>query len=1200
MQIKNMFEKDISRDIKGVIKVGQNDEENIYQELDEYVVTNELLKHFTKFFSNYSKGIQSPTDDIGVWISGFFGSGKSHFLKILSYILDSNLEVHGRRPIDFFKEDGKITNPMVIGDMEAATNVSSDVILFNIDSKASSQSNSNKEPILDVFVNVFNEMRGFSPNKPFLADFEKRLDEENKLDDFKQEFESISGKSWEKDGRSEFKFVRRFIIQSIVNIGFMNEEDAKYWASNAENNYEYSIEDFANEVKDYCINKGNNHHVVFLVDEVGQYIADDTKLMLNLQTIVEELGIKCHGKAWVVVTSQQNIDDITRDIKGMDFSKIQGRFKARLSLSSSNVDEVIRRRILAKTDVAQQTLEAEYPSFEPILKNILTFEKSAEMKTYENAQDFANIYPFVPYQFNRVQDVLTSIREHSSSGKHMADGERSMLALFQESAIEIKDKSDGDLVPFNIFYNAIEQFIDHTNSQVINKARDNKELYPFDVEVLKVLFMIKHVKEIKATSKNLTTLLISNINEDRLELQNKVDKSLSRLLEQTLIQKNGEVYSFLTNEEQDINREIKNQIVDNGEVLDYAADRIFQEIYKKPKYRYSNRYNFQFNQSIDNKKINNREFDIGMRIITPFYVSELIDSSQTTFEEGNMHNILKGLSESNNEVVVHLLSDLTVFDEIKEALQIKKYLTKKSADMKVELRSRKQEEYNDKIERIKLFLESSIKDATIYVKGDKVDIAEKNVESRLDEAMGKLVDKVYNKLTYMDFSPDKSDIKKELTTEYQQTLVAGVTKSMNAANDMDNYISDQSKLHNTITLKSLLNRYSKAPYGFVNLDIQWLVASLFAQRRIALTINSENITLRNTDALKILDYLTKTDYSEKLLVSEIEIVDIGKVRRVKEVLKEVYGLNLTYDNDEKIMDEFKRVNKDKINEIDNCLLEFKISNNRYPGRKILDESKELFNDANNKKNTSQFYNYVSDNYEEFLDLADDLDPVLAFFNGSQKAIFDESCEVYRVFEENMNLINDSELSDCASQIDKIISMPNPYSNIKKLPELNNKFNTRFDEILEDKKIIVLNGINNDFESVISKLTTDELKDKFEIKVNSKFESLKNKLSLEKNIAIINGIITESDNLKSSLANEINSYIESISRPPQVGSGNNGGQEIGGSDVRVPIEVDIDIITITESPNKKFKSESDIDEFLQKLKAELKNKLENADIINLKL
>lgn len=1194
MQIKNMFEKDIDRDIKGVIKVGQNDDENIYQELDEYVVTNELLKHFTKFFSSYNKGIQSPTDDIGVWISGFFGSGKSHFLKILSYILDSNLKVHGRKPIDFFKEDGKIKDSMVIGDMEAATNVSSDVVLFNIDSKSSSQSSSNKDDILNVFVKVFNEMQGYCGGMPFLADFEKKLDAKNKFEEFKTEFENINGMDWE-ESRDEFYFISDDIIQSVVNIGFMSENEANNWASKAEENFKYSIEDFANEVNEYCINKGNNHHVIFLVDEVGQYIADDTKLMLNLQTIVEELGIKCHGKAWVVVTSQQNIDDITRDIKGMDFSKIQGRFKTRLSLSSSNVDEVIRRRILAKTDVAQKTLEAEYPSFEPILKNILTFEKSAEMKTYENARDFANIYPFVPYQFNRVQDVLTSIREHSSSGKHMADGERSMLALFQESAIEIKNGSEGQLVPFNIFYNAIEQFIDHTNSQVINKARDNKELYPFDVEVLKVLFMIKYVKEIKSTSKNLTTLLISNINEDRLELQNKVDKSLSRLLEQTLIQKNGEVYSFLTNEEQDINREIKNQIVDNGEVLDNAANRIFQEIYPKNKYRYSNRYNFQFNQSIDNKKINNREFDIGMRIITPFYTSDLSDCSQATFEESNMHNILKGLSESNNEVVVHLLSDLTVFDEIKEALQIQKYLTKKSAEMKVELRSRKQEEYNDKIERIKLFLESSIKDAIIYIKGDKVDIAEKNVESRLDESMGKLVDKVYNKLSYMDFAPDKSDIKKELTNEYQQTLIASETKAMNAVNDMDSYISDQSKLHNTLTLKSLINRYSKAPYGFVNLDVQWLLASLFAQKRIVLTINSDEISLRNTDASKILDYLTKNEYLEKLLVSEKEVIDSSKIRKVKEVLKEVYSLNLTHDNDERIMDEFKRVNTSKIEEIDKCLLEFRISN-KYPGKSILEESKELFNDANNKKNTLQFYNYVSDNDEEFLDLADDLDPVLAFFNGSQKAIFDESREVSKVYEENINLINDSDLSDVASEIDRIISMPNPYSNIRKLPELNNKFTTHFDGILEDKKTIILNGIKEDYESIKLRLNTDELKAKFENKFISEFDSLKNKLDSEKNIAIIDGITMESENLKNNCIHEIDLFINSITPiyPPE------GAINKPVSPQPIPVEVDVDIKTITLSPKVKIESEDQIDEFLQKVKTELKNKLENADIINLKL
>lgn len=1171
-----MFEKDITRDIKGVIKVGQNDEENIYQELDEYVVTNELLKHFNKFFSNYSKGIQNPTDDIGVWISGFFGSGKSHFLKILSYILDSNLKVHGRRPIDFFKEDGKIKDALVIGDMEAATNVNSDVILFNIDSKADPN-----DDILSVFVKIFNEMQGYCSGMPFLAEFEKKLDAKNKFNEFKQEFKNINGEEWE-NSRDEFYFISDDIIQSVVNIGFMSENEANNWALKAEENYNYSIEDFANEINEYCINKGNNHHVIFLVDEVGQYIADDTKLMLNLQTIVEELGIKGHGKAWVIVTSQQNIDDITKDIKGMDFSKIQGRFKTRLSLSSSNVDEVIRRRILAKTDVAQKTLEAEYSTFEPILKNILTFEKSAEMKTYESAKDFANIYPFVPYQFNRVQEVLTSIREHSASGKHMADGERSMLALFQESAIEIKEGSDGQLIPFNIFYKAIAQFIDHTHSQVINKAIENNQLYDFDVEVLKVLYMIKHVKAIKSTSKNLTTLLIDNINQDRLDLQNKVDKSLSRLLEQTLIQKNGEVYTFLTNEEQDINREIKNQIVDPGEVLDNAANRIFQEIYPKNKYRYSNRYNFQFNQSIDNKKINNKEFDIGMRIITPFYASDLNDSSQMTFEEENMHNVLKGLSESNNEVIVHLLSDLTVFDEIKEALQIQKYLTKKSADLKVELRSRKQEEYNDKIERIRLFLEASIKDATIYVKGDKVDIAEKNVESRLDEAMSKLVSKVYNKLNYMDFAPDKSDIKKELTKEYQQTLVSSVSESMNALNDLDDYISDQFKMHHTITLKSLLNRYSKAPYGFINLDIQWLVASLFAQKRITLTINNEDISLKNTGDSKILEYLTKTEYFEKLLISKKEEIDKIKIKNVKEVLKEVYDLPVNYDNDERIMDEFKRVNEIKLKSINDCLSEFRISN-KYPGKKTLEDSRELFNDANNKKNISQFYNFVSDNNEEFLDLADDLDPVLSFFNGSQKEIFNESCIVYTVYEENKNLINDSELTDNALKINTIISMPKPYSKIKDLPELNKEFNSRFDEILGEKRSIILNDINKDLESVLLMLTSDELKIEFENKFMHRFDSIKDKLSSEKNIAVINGITIESENLKDNCIIEIKNF---------------GPVDIDESNPK--IEKDIDIRNIALSSKVKIESESEIDEFISKLKSKLKEEFENVDIINLKL
>ena len=1182
MKIEEMFKKDINRRIKGVITVDKN-EELIYQELDEYVVTKELLKHFTKFYSSYTDGIRNDTEDMGVWISGFFGSGKSHFLKILSYLLDSNLDVKGKKPLDFFKEDKKIEDPIVLGNMESAANLDTDVILFNIDSKAGVNSSSQKDSILKIFVNVFNEARGYCGDKPFLADLEKQLDEEGKYEIFKEEFYSLSNKSWEEKGRSQFKFVKRYIVESLVNIGFTDYDAAKDWVDNQEKDYSYSIEDFAEEIKDYCIKKGNNHHVVFLVDEVGQFIADDVKMMLNLQTLVEQLGDKCHGKAWVIVTSQQNIDDITKDIKGIDFSKIQGRFNTRLSLSSSNVDEVIRRRILAKNDMAQQILESEYVNIDAILKNIFTFENSAAMKTYGDAKNYADIYPFVPYQFDLVQNVLTSIRENSASGKHMADGERSMLALFQESAIAVSDLEDGHLVPFNLFYEAVDEFIDHTHSQVINKATENECLNEFDVEVLKVLFMVKYVKEIKATSKNITTLMISKVDEDRVELNKKVDKSLERLLEQTLIQKNGQVYSFLTNEEQNVNRKIKQEIVDTGEVLDNAANRIFSEIYPKNKYRFSNRYNFAFNQFIDNKKISNKEYDIGLRIITPKYESNIYDSSQTSFGGDNFHNILKGMSEENNEVILHLSNDLTVFDEIEECLKIQKFLTKNSTDLKPELRARKQEEYNDKIGRIKLFLESSIKDATVYIKGDKVDISEKNVESRIDEAMERLVRKVYSKLSQMDFAPDKIDVKKAIGEEHQTTFITTETRCLNALNELDRYISEQSKRHNSVTLKSLLYKYSKAPYGYVNLDIQWLVATLFAQKRISLKLNSNEITLKEYGVDKILDYLTNLTYFEKLLIDERFGTDPNIMNKVKEILREVYDTNLLNDDDELIMDEFLRVNKLKLDSVNECLLEFKFLD-KYPGKETLEKAKELFNDISQKKSISKFYTFVPSLESDLKSIGEKLEPVLAFFNGSQKRIFKESCSVYDIYDKNKNFISDSELSKTATEIKEIIDMPIPYSDIRRLPELNNSFNIKFDQILEEKCKFVLLGIDSDFDSVISRLTDDELKKEFENRVILTFESLKQNLSSEKNIAVINGYTTQSENIKSNFINEIQDFI----------------QKRGGVVPPEPVEVDVDIKEITHSAKVKLESNEEIDEFFENIKNILKNKLDDADSVNLRL
>ena len=1202
MKIGDMFEKPIDREINGVIKVGQKDEENIFQELNEYVVTDELRKHFKEFFSVYNNSLNNPTDNIGVWITGFFGSGKSHFLKILSYILDSDLKVENmdnpgeiRRPIDFFKEDNKIEDPMVIADMVNASSVSADVILFNIDSK-SSNSESEKDKILDVFLKVFNEMRGYCTEYPFLADFEKKLEEEHLYEEFKITFKSINGEEWEEK-RDEYYYVYEDIIETIVKIGFMSEEAANNWADKAEDNFNMSIEKFAREVNSYCNSKGRNHHVIFLVDEVGQYIGEDTKLMLNLQSITEDLGSKCKGKAWVVVTSQESIDDIV-EVKGKDLDKIQGRFKTRLSLTSSSVDEVIRKRILTKKEPVYESLKASYPQYESILKNKFMFTESANMNNYTNSDEFAAIYPFVPYQFNLLQSVLTAIREHGASGKHLGEGERSMLAVFQDSAKTMIDDEEETLVPFNKFYDALAKFIDHSHSSVIIKAGKNPALNEFDVEVLKVLFLIKYVKEIEANLNNIAILMVSEINQDIAELKDNIKDSLEKLEQQTLILKNGEVYSFLTNEEQDINREIKNENVELGEVLNEASKRIFYEVYTDKKYMYSNKYNFGFNQSIDTINQGMHKHDIGIRIISPYYEFNHEYSEQSTLseisEDEKNQIALKALSENNNEVIIYLNGEFDIFKEIQEILQIERYLQKNRVGMDPTIKANKYEELKDKKQRVLRLLQNSLKHADIFVNGSKSEIGEKNPKERINDAMEMLVKKVYHKLDYMDFSPDEDDIINTINESSQETLSPEQTESHNALDDMDNYIKQQSDKFIKPSLKTIFSRFTSAPYGFIDVDVQWLIAKLFSQNRITLLINSEPISLKNYKADEILKFISAKEYKDKVLVEKKKETSKKKIKITKNVFKDIFGDVIKSDNDEVIMDKFIKESNKKLTEIKDCLTFYR-ANINYPGKEILINAQDLLMNVISKKSTDQFYNYIFDNENDLLDMGEETYPIIQFFNTNQKKIFDDAYQVHKIFESNKNYIDDMELIEIANNIDTILNMHSPYHKIKDLPHLKEEFLEKHNQIIAQEKINPQRDIEIAFNELMDILNEDyeykeELKTTYEQVFKKDYDNLNDKLVKAQDIATIRGITDQAYILKNKCLDKINKFKESKNK------------ETGTTTVTEPKpkSIDVSVRYITSKSNVQIKTEEDLDLFLNRIKSEVKKRLEENDIVNLKL
>ena len=1212
MQIKDMFKKLITRDIQGVVIAGQGEKTNIATELEEYVVTPELQRHFADFFAAYAKGINGETTKMGVWISGFFGSGKSHLLKILSYVLDNEV-VGGKRAMDYFIDDKKIIDPMVLADMQLAANTPADIIIFNIDAKSESDGKSNKDAIVNVFLKVFNNSLGFCGSIPYLADLERKLTEDEKYELFKETYRKVTGHDWYAE-RHEFLSRQDGVVDALIEMGYMSEKAAWNWCDAAIGDYQISIEDFAKRVKSYIERKGNNHHVVFLADEIGQYIGDDSKLMLNLQTVTEELGKECNGKAWVIVTSQQDIDSITK-VKGNDFSKIQGRFDTRLSLSSANVDTVIKKRILDKTDTAAQTLRLLYEQKATIIKNLIVFNDGVEKKLYANEQDFSEVYPFIPYQFNLLAGVLTSIRTHGASGKHLSEGERSMLALFKESAMALKDEGVGAIVPFHRFYDALENFLDHSHKGVIIKAYDNSYINPehkdkdvFAVNVLKTLFMIKYVLEIESNMDNITSLMIENIDDDRIEVKGRVEEALKVLMRQMLVQKNGSHYVFLTDEEQEINREIDSQNVELAEVINKVSEMIFEDIFTDKRYRYpafNGRYSFNFNQAVDDRPYKaNQNYDIGVRILTPWY------------EGGNDDLTLRMMAGQKNEVLASLPKDAAFLDEIRQYLKIEKFLRLNTFTQLAKyemIKEAKRVEMRERNANAKLYLTESLKEATIYVNGDVPHISAKEVSARISEAIGKLVQTVYNKLSYITAAMSEAEIRKMFHSSNSMTLglEGAADANTHALDEVLQFIASNTDMHMKTSMKTVKDRFMKAPYGFVEDDVHWLVARLFKRGDLAFTVNGESVNQNNKTEEDLIGFITKKAFVEKLLLEKRIRVNEKDKKAVRDVMKELFGTAGSAEDEDSIMKNFQRYAQNTVGEI--LRMELQYEKYAYPGKRVLDTGKRLMQQVSQMQSPPDFFRHVSGSREDFYDFAEDYELVKTFFAGEQKQIFTEALNILAIYDDSKTYIVDEDLEKIAADMRHIVQQDKPYQNIPKLPELRRQFLEAYMEILTREEKPVLDAVEQARERVMEILNTKEYAASKRQKYMELFAEIKDGAEHCNNVSFLRSFADKADALKIRLMNEMDEADRQIACekamkakkeaeeaarkakeegrpiPEQV------AEEQGGYKVKKIKNVTIKNMTNTSS--WRLESEQDVDKYLAALRKSLLEELKETDIVN---
>lgn len=652
MKLYELYERDINRKLNPAVSAASLDEETIATEIGEYVFTQEIIINLYNILNNIKLNQGSH---VGIWINGYFGSGKSHFLKYTSYCISGNGNpairekafqglIDAIHKFHILGDCGKL-DAAAISESELLSlkkwfveTANAQMVMFNIGDRTD-ESDTSKDALVPILWNQFNRLRGYNSSNLAAALFlEKTLDNDGKFDAFKQRMKE-KGYNWTE---SQISLLTKVKLQETINTAKEVDPEIDVEATREnilKNRVTTTVDSFVDDVKEYLDKKNDrNIRILFFIDEVSQYIAGHVNQILTLQSIVKRLEEECHSQVWVACTAQQKIEDVVTSSGGKDdpndnIGKILGRFEVRVSLEETTAEYITQKRILEKKGTVDTKLYAIYTEQKSKLDG--QFVLPSTYCAYKDKEDFANYYPFVPYQFPLIIRVLDSFERMNYMDKQVKGNERSLLNIAYSIVKKTKDEEAGQfIVPFDQFFGPmLNGALQHIGQMALKGGHEavaqiaDTEKSKFCQRVLNVLFLICNLDDSEkskfpANLENTTILLMSKIDENKLDLKQKVKEYINYLIEKSVIHiktddKNGKnistvmnddnaVYEFYTEEESKMA-----QIIDNTPFDSNTLSEVMKDIFVK---------NF-IHTSINQNKFTykSREFSVGMTVDSKSY-----------------------------------------------------------------------------------------------------------------------------------------------------------------------------------------------------------------------------------------------------------------------------------------------------------------------------------------------------------------------------------------------------------------------------------------------------------------------------------------------------------------------------------------------------------------------------------------------------
>ena len=580
--VRDLIQRDIGVKVEGVVKV--SDRDSLATEMREYVVTDKIEDELKRIFDTFTQASETlrhggqTRDVMGMWVSGFFGSGKSHFAKVLGHLLQNTpLGNQGtERCIEALAKhlsDTPRGSDIRLRLAELSLNTEIRTVFFEIKSR---QPYGRPESVGEILLSEFYRFVGYSENL-HVAAIERNLERRGLLGTLEAEFEEQFEIPWRSaEGRDDTSTVRSRLATILPIVAPADYPDPTTAAQGLKDAFHLSWltpEKIADELIEWVDEQkpvaGRAVHLVFVIDEMGTFIGDSNDRIGELNSLAEMIGNKGKGRVWLIATSQQDLEKVVdrTNFQPALVGRLNARFDLKPHLVSDEINRVVSERILKKRPAQEDVLRALYKRHEGAIAQLADLKSSRHLGEL-NERTFIDAYPLLPHQIRLAQDIFEAL-----SGFRISGGVRSMISVVMETLQGVADENVGVIVGFDEIFDAVkgdllsQEYLGASGVGAISESDERVPGTPVPAaRVLKVLWLLQRVTWVPRVPETMAKLLVRDFDADLPVLRGGVEKTLTALQAAGYVARDeatGE-WKFLNERERSIEQAIQEMVRPGG------------------------------------------------------------------------------------------------------------------------------------------------------------------------------------------------------------------------------------------------------------------------------------------------------------------------------------------------------------------------------------------------------------------------------------------------------------------------------------------------------------------------------------------------------------------------------------------------------------------------------------------------------------